>query len=292
MTNAAWQPLGAIDDPDKRFEGLYQDVPAWLDVSLWDWIYARFTRITGTTRMPITRLNIDLLRQAERVCKFSSGFTGDATKVSSACQCLKHAITSSKDKLAVWRLVDFLLSTGVGAPAENKLETILLEAGSAWTVGMRLEKVGLEQRVPVGVKEAAERVAAQSGNAGTRLAQAWAAAYGVQPDPANAYSLAIKAVEDAVIPEVEPNNAKATLGTSIGQVIADGDWKMPMLREHANHPTHEVLIGMLRALWTGQHDRHGGTGLPPVGQEEAEAAVILAVALVDLFVTKKARRAP
>jgi hypothetical protein len=79
------------------------------------------------------------------------------------------------------------------------------------------------------------------------------------------------------------------LGRVIGQVNA-GTWKLPHLREDANAPTHDVLVGMMRTLWTGQHDRHGGpssVGAPAVTQAEAESAVMLAVTLVGWFETGK-----
>ena len=46
---------------------------------------------------------------------------------------------------------------------------------------------------------------------------------------------------------------------------------------------------MLRVLYRGQHDRHGGmpVPLPDMTQEEAESAVMLAVTLVGWFATGK-----
>jgi hypothetical protein len=86
-----------------------------------------------------------------------------------------------------------------------------------------------------------------------------------------------------------PNDITATLGKVIGTVNS-GTWKLPHLREDQNARTHDVLVGMMRTLWTGQHDRHGGppsVGVPAVTQDEAESAVFLAVTLVGWFETGK-----
>ncbi|EON33475.1 hypothetical protein GTC6_06664 [Gordonia terrae C-6] len=129
-------------------------------------------------------------------------------------------------------------------------------------------------------------------DAGVRLRSAWEKAFGLEPEPDVAYSRAVKAVEDAVIPVVSPQNKAATLGTVIAQIRDGGKFSLPMLREHKNASSHEVLLGMLQLLWTGQHDRHGGnpqSSATTVTQDEAEAAVLLAVALVGWFQTGKVR---
>ena len=86
-----------------------------------------------------------------------------------------------------------------------------------------------------------------------------------------------------------PNDRTATLGKVIG-IVNSGTWKLPHLREDPNAPTHDVLVGMMRTIWVGQHDRHGGpspVGVPAVTQPEAESAVMLAVTLVGWFETGK-----
>lgn len=75
-------------------------------------------------------------------------------------------------------------------------------------------------------------------------AVAWQEALGVNRDPTKAYAAAVKAVEDATIPVVCPQDTTATLGKVIGQVNT-GIWKLPHLREDQNAPTHVVLVGMM-----------------------------------------------
>jgi hypothetical protein len=125
-----------------------------------------------------------------------------------------------------------------------------------------------------------------------RLAKAWEELYGIVPNASEAYRLAILAVEDSAVPVVSPNNQRATLGTIIQQLEAQAGWRLPMDREHDRAPSNEVLIGMLRMLWHGQHDRHGGQPSAPgnVSVDEAQVAVSLAVVLVQWFDAALVRR--
>lgn len=58
-----------------------------------------------------------------------------------------------------------------------------------------------------------------------------------------------------------------------------------MTREDSRYPSADVLIGMIRMLWHGQHDRHGGQPSAPgnVSEQEAIVAVGLATTLVQWF---------
>ena len=164
---------------------------------------------------------------------------------------------------------------------------ILSRSNSAWKVGERAGKRALVRRVPEGVQVAADAVMRSAGRgAGVRLARAWEELYGLNPDPSKAYSLAIKAVEDATVKLVCSKHPAPTLGTVISDMENQKDWRLPMAREDSRALTKDVVIGMLRVLWCGQHDRHG-SGEPEkpgnVSREEATVAVLLAVTLVGWF---------
>jgi len=273
-----WAPLEIDDDEADAFTALRDDVPTWLEASLWTWIFEQLTFESSTTYD--LHFRVSLARKCERVLRVSIRDGGEYD-VERAAQAIRETFVTPRQ---IWRLVDFLLSeVGRGSTA-SKFNTTLLESGSAWQVGERQGKTGLTRRMPEGVKSAAE-AAFQKPNAGKRLAQAWEEAFGVNPDPSNAYSLAVKAVEDAAIPVVPTGKAEPTLGDVI-RTIDRGTWRLPHLREHDLAPTHGVLVGMLRTLWRGHHDRHGGpsaVGVPAVTPEEAESAVMLAVTLVGWF---------
>ncbi len=148
--------------------------------------------------------------------------------------------------------------------------------------------------MPLGVQEATEQTISTSGHAGQRLSEAWHAAFGMSPDPSKAYSLAIKAVEDAAKHEVTPKDDLATLG-KMNNVLRDQGWTLPLQRDDPKFSSTEVIQAMSRALWAGQVDRHGGTDTPntapvKITQEAAETAVMLAVTLVQWFTSKAAAR--
>lgn len=289
-TEDHWQHWGLEDDEIATYNALSKNIDEWLATSLWNWICEAFTHpakvVNGARYGP--HFDNELLREIERVLRVPVGLNvrKQALDVDPAVNTVKVAYQkrSTRD---LWRLVNYLL--GHGHAHGGKLKTYLLDAGSAYTVAdAGGGRCYLTDRVPEGV-EVAAAAAFRYANGGNRLASAWEAAFGINPDPTRAYSMAVKAVEDAAIPVVCPNDTSATLGKVIGQVNA-GTWKLPHLREDPNAPTHDVLVGMMRTLWVGQHDRHGGpssVGVPAVTQEEAESAVMLAVTMVGWFETAK-----
>lgn len=163
-----------------------------------------------------------------------------------------------------------------------KLETILHEGGSEWRVGTRADNPGLEKRVPQGVVDSAEAIMASTSTAGALLSEAWHAAYGRSPDPEEAYEKAIKAVEEAGTGVVSPKNVRASLGTMARDMENQKDWALP-LGDDPKHPSADVVYRMVQSLWAGQESRHGGNGYRKPTPAEAEAAVLLAVPLVQFF---------
>jgi len=175
----------------------------------------------------------------------------------------------------------------------DDLERILRDGGSKWKVGVRNGQPGLEDRVPQGVQDAADQAMAHPGDAGRLLSEAWHATYGINPQADLGYRKSIEAVEAVVLPLVTPNDAAATLGKAIGQMRSDGDWKLPFIKEHAQNPSPGVVLGMMQALWSGHSDRHPGTpSYIQSTQQAAEAAVSLAVTLVNLFSSGGIARRP
>jgi hypothetical protein len=158
------------------------------------------------------------------------------------------------------------------------LENLLAEGGSAWCVAA--DHRSLERRVDDTVAQAAQTVISMPNqSAGEHLGTAWKAAYGLHPDATKAYSEAIKAVEAAAAPVVSPSNAKATLGTIIGDLKqARGKWELAILGPDRAPRDIASLLGMLELLWQGQSDRHGGVApTVPIPSEAAPMAVHLAV---------------
>lgn len=174
-----------------------------------------------------------------------------------------------------------------GKPHLAQLEPLLADAGSEWTIGERANHASLEKRVPEGVVEAVDETVAQAGSAGQLLGEAWHAIFGRSPDTEEAYEKAIKAVEEAGAQVVSPNNKKATLGTMVRDMKAQSDWKLDLAT-----PDADVPVKMSEALWVGQESRHGGNGYRKPTPDEAEAAVMLAVPLVQWFSSGAIARRP
>jgi hypothetical protein len=173
----------------------------------------------------------------------------------------------------------------------------LYQGGSAWEVhGNDAETKGfhLQRRVDETAQAAANQAFAH-GRAGVHLRNAWSEVYGKNPDPSKAYTEAIKAVEVSAGPVVAPKDKLATLGKMIGELKGHPESFTVLLTGTGDSPTAKgdldaVTITRLMAqlLWTSQHDRHGNFDLDSVisvSQEEAQAAVQLAVLLVQWFET-------
>jgi hypothetical protein len=263
-----WRPPGS--DP-AQFEALHDDIPPWMEVPFNTWMVAA----VESSRMTIAREYDTLSRRVPPL--HGSAAAGIAS--------VRRALGATE----VFEFVDYVVyrqsqrATPTELQSNRNLETILMQNGSAWRVGTRAGSVGLERRVPEGVQAAAEAAMTTTGTAGQLLSEAWRSTFGVSPDPSTAYSKAVKAVETAAIPVVLPANDRATLGTVIQTLNEQGDWKLPFTKEHADSPTNLLVVDMCRVLWSGQTDRHGANDSHPPTQAEAEAAVLLAVPLVQWF---------
>lgn len=282
-----WLPLELPESEVESFTALRADIPPWLRKSLWGWIFGRFTTRHGNSIYE--RFDDDLARSCERKLQVLIQDAGPL-ELDEGLRAIDTIF--GKSAIATWQLVDFLVSSQYsGAPSVRKLDQMLAEAKSVWKVGNRIgTTLGLVRRLPEGVQTGAEAVFRKP-NAGKRLATAWENAFGIKPDPSKAYWFAVKAVEDASAPVVIPNDPAPTLGKVISRMEQGGQYRLPHLREDGRAKTHDVLLGMLRMLWVGQYDRHGGLPESPlpddVTPDEAEAAVMLAVTLVGWFETGK-----
>lgn len=278
--DSAWTPLGLTADEFDSYSTLREDVPPWLAATLTSWIGEQFTRDADTM---YPGFDVALARTCERVLRIPIADHGEYNLESGV-----QAVLDSygNNPLLTWRLVDYLLSRPGTGQAARLLNDALFQAGSAWTVGARNDRVGLLKRLPDGVAAAASQAFTHD-DSGRLLMRAWQEVYSVSPDPSNGYRLAIKAVEDAVFAVVCPNDSSATLGKALGN-LEKGTWQLPHVREDPRATSHDVLVSMLRLIWVGQHDRHGAQSV--VTQAEAESTIQLAVAIVGLFSTGQVRQ--
>jgi hypothetical protein len=294
VNDEPWRPLG-VDSEDEvaEYDALHDGVPKWLDAAYWAWvrksltIYRRYSDASGRVAM----LDADLAEQMCQTLRIALPNLRTTISPDNGRRQLTSAESVLRDHPRSLQVADYLLAHDGNGAAES-LDKLLERGKSAWAVGTRSGSPGLVRRVPFGVQVAADSVMARAGRAGVRLAKAWEQLYGLGSNASEAYRLAILAVEDAAIPIVSPSNPSATLGTVLRQLEDQGDWSLSMDREHSQAPTGDVLVSMMRMLWHGQHDRHGGQPSAPgnVSTEEATVAVGLAVTLVQWFSAGLVRR--
>lgn len=289
MTDGLWRPLELKADEERLYEALYDGVPEWMKESLWHWLELPIVVLSGNDPL-------QFVHRVERRLRLSIPVPPSALVVEPF---IRSRITEAGLEL---RFTDYVLSQiasedwtdNLDNPESlyGHLDSILRESGSKWTLGDRLGSCGLVQRVSEGVQMASDEAMKTSGHAGKRLAEAWGAAFGIHPDPTKAYGLAVKAVEDAALPKIplRPNDHR-TLGSVIRVLNSANydaaDWTLGFQREDKHYSNGQTLVAMLKTLWSGQTDRHGGDHEMASGtvitQESAEAAVMLAVPLVRWF---------
>lgn len=278
-----WTPLGSDADSHPT---LVDGIPPWLKRPVRDWFSDRFVEKRYSPE-PEDEFDYTLVARVDRMRRYDIAARSyrqsfaDVLEAKMPAEVFEHL--SERDAL---NIIDWVVRDNVlrGEDGNSELEALLLDGGSRWRVGTRNGQPGLEERVPLGLQDAADAIMTSPGEAGRLLSEAWHAVYGIQPRPDLGYDRAVKAVEAAVLPIVKPRDGSATLGKAIGQMRADGDWKLPFVKEHAENPSQGVILGLLQALWSGHSDRHPGTPTYIAStQEAAEAAVALAVTIVTLF---------
>lgn len=159
-----------------------------------------------------------------------------------------------------------------------KLRNILEIGGSAWTVSA--DGTELRRRIDPVTQQAADKAMAHDDTASEELRNAWAAAYGRNPDGSDAWDHAIKAAEAVLIPLIVPTQTKPTMGHVMGQLRTQGDrWKLVLPGADGSYSV-APLTGILDLLWPNP-DRHAsGNGKAPT-LDEAQAVVQLALTVVQ-----------
>jgi hypothetical protein len=274
-----------LTDTDNH-DGPFEDVPVHLVVPLQDWVRETLSYPYDDNMLPDEQRARPICLRL-RVPPYRDTFSGP-----SYVEAL--AGTTGPQLLDV---VDAVLHARAAMEWErDSLKSILDDAGSAYRVNDAGD--GLEERVAPAVHDAVRQTIADAaarpatGSAADHLAAAWQAAYGRGPDPVRAYSEAIKAVESAAHAVIQPNHAKATLGTMLGE-FKGARHKFSTAIPAPAGDTIAPVEAMMRALWEGQTSRHGAqTATVPETMEAARASVHLAAALVQWFVSGAVVRTP
>jgi hypothetical protein len=264
----AWQRFsvrtGVVQD-----DGPYEDVPGHLYEPLVEWINYNFG---GRPNSPADVEGGPRLAAAmRRVIPHGDG----PLTVRAVTGSISHFDTDDKLLDAVDAAL-YLKAVTVGA--RRSLDELLMLGGSVWRVdpdGRRLIR-----RVDETAVSAFEAASSPDDAASTELREAWATAYGRNPNASDAWDHSIKAVEAALIPIVTPSQARATLGNVVGILDSQGSqWQLD-LHGHDNSQSVGPLVSMLRLMWPNP-DRHGSRTSRTPSLTEAQEVVHLAVTLVQ-----------
>ncbi|MFE6086035.1 hypothetical protein [Streptomyces virginiae] len=261
--------LEAAPEHDGPFEG----IPEHLLVPLQQWVKGIIGSREGLARILCLRL---------RIAPFTDPRWRDPQYAMPLVQAAGTQLLDVVDEMLHAGIVESWQADGLGDTLDS--------AGSAYRVDEAAR--GLEERVTPAVRDAVRQTLADAvasaahGSAADHLAAAWQTAYGRSPDPVRAYSESIKAVEAAAHAVIEPNNAKATLGSMLGEIKNARHKFTSVLSTPAGGDPITPAEVMMRALWEGQTSRHGAQhATVPETLEAARAGVHLAAALVQLFVS-------
>lgn len=286
LVMSRWLPLSSRQRPEPaiEYDALHEGVPAWLGSSLFLWIQTQFHHFDD---MGDEFWDKERLLELQRLFRLDLEWKKSRGGAQSVYFQLQELMGVNPDLML--DIVDYLLHAFAHGHHDEELqmvEVVLYQGGSAWRVGQTEEGRGcLERRVDETTTLAARSVIAHGGKVGAHLTLAWNEIYGRNPDPGKGYGEAVKAVEAAAQPVVTPKDSTATLGKMIAAMSDGSDkWAVTLNSEKVNGV--EVVISMMKLLWTSQYDRHGSADQDSpisVTQEEAEAAIHLATTLVQWF---------
>ena len=252
----------------RDLDGPYPGVPQHLIGPLSDWVRSNLFDDTylfwrNTTMAALSmRLRIAQGTGAEGYQLFQTLMTAGYADPDVFLDIIEGALVASPDP----------------STSADQLRALLKVGGSTMTVAQSNDYlVDVVEQTAATVMENAIAVADEATD---ELQQAWKHAYGRSPDASDAWDHGIKALESVLVPIVEPNNTKATLGSVIATLQgASHKWQTvfpgPDLDNNVTN-----LVGALRLAWPNP-DRHAGGKVQKPGLEEARAVVGLTACVVQ-----------
>lgn len=179
------------------------------------------------------------------------------------------------------RLLDAVESVLIVPQWSDEIRRLFVLAGSTLTVSPDGES--FVDAVDLTMDQVGRSAMQDSDTVSEDLAEAWAKAFGRDPDPADAWGHAISAVEGLLIPLVVPTQAKPNLGHVIGSLSGEHGKQWSAVFPQADE-AHGVagMAEMLRQIWPnpGRHGDLRGKREPTL--DEARAVVPLAAAIVQI----------
>jgi hypothetical protein len=287
-----YRPPSKRDVSDEDLDTLHETVMPWMVAPLARWL--RPFVVSGEGHDAVVNLGfIEGLEMAHRM-----RVSLNRQQVMHDIECLLESEPMFGIDAAAFALSTILIvrtpersRKGRRYDAVEPLDHLLARSGSVWQVTEPdveggedgLKALILTRRDLAAAKPALAAIRSQDARAGRLLTDAWTAIATRDPRPGEAYDKAVKAIEVAAHPVVEPNRAKATLGSIIGTMNADpAKWSFIL-------GDIQVVIDLAQRVWKS-HLRHGTQGRDENTPAEAEAAVYAAIALVRYFLGGMVKR--
>ncbi len=277
----AFQPL-----PDRLAglpidQTLYEGIPDWLYLPLYDWLQAVFKDEAKDGSERLARRVLLRLRWARQHPQQS--YVG---RLEIAQQAEMLIVVDAVLQLHPGWTPHSVIEASLFNAKLVSLEGILTDGGSLYRIN--LDEHCLVRRVDGTVQTAVDAaITAANPTAADHLRIAWVSAYGLNPDPDKAYDQAVLALEDLLCPMVCPRNNRATLGVVIGDLRNQAaQWELSVEDTGTGQPAGiDSVIQMLDLLWKGQSRHAGNPNSRQQTQAEAEAAIHMAAALTQWLTT-------
>lgn len=270
MTVKPWMPLSVRRNQQSEFS-LIDNVPQFMRHGIKEWIQQA---INGDNRL-VAQMGLEL-RIDELSDNIDNFYPDDAV-----IACIQRSGPwDMYDESLALDVMDWLLGHGCGDA--QSLEHILKSAGHVLRVSPDGSR--LVERIEPTLWNEHEQVTQLDDQASQYMQEAWALAFGREPNLSDAWGRAVKAIETLLKPIVSPKNDKATIGSMVSALRQSPDkWKCKLPdREYKSNgetnvkPGIEVFIDALATIGY-QPDRHG-SDRPQDVVDEATARSVLFLA--------------
>lgn len=278
MTVTPWMPLSVRRNQRVDFDPI-DGVPTFMRHSIHEWIINAIDNAIYDDQQPLVvqialELRIDEL--SESIDNFYPG--------NAVITCIQNSVWGNiYDESRALDVIDWLLGHGCGNA--QSLEHILKSAGHVLRVSPDGSR--LVERIEPTLWDEYEQVTQLDDQASQYMQEAWALAFGRNPNVGDAWGRAIKAIETLLKPIVSPKNDKATIGSMTSALRQAPDkWKCKLPdREYKSNgeinvkPGIEVFIDALATIGY-QPDRHGSDQPQEIDETTARSILFLATTVV------------
>jgi len=273
MTVNPWMPLSVRRNQQSEFS-LVDNVPQFMRHGIKEWIQQAINGDNRLVALMALELRIDEL--SDNIDNF---YPDDAV-----IACIQRSGPwDMYDESMALDVIDWLLGHGCGDA--QSLEHVLKAADHVLRVSPDGSR--LVERIEPTLWDEYEQVTQPDDQVSQYMQEAWALAFGRDPNLSDAWGRAIKAIETLLKPIVSPKNKKATIGSMTSELRQAPDkWecKLPDRVYNVNGEINskrgiEVFVDALATIGY-QPDRHGSDQPQDVDEATARSVLFLATTVV------------